>query len=135
MVYPATKQRVEKLRGREEMVIDLAGAPVLVTGGARGIGFASAAKLAKAGARVVIADRRAELAREAAERIGATSYELDISDQDMVESVVEQIEKEVEPLEILVNCAGNLQNTVAPGDLDQKIWTRSSACICAEPIW
>lgn len=106
------------------MTIDLSGASALVTGGARGIGFASAARLAGAGARIAIADRRIELALSAASQIGANAYELDISDERMVEQVVEKVEHEVGPLDILVNCAGNLQNTVPPEQLPQKIWDR-----------
>lgn len=106
------------------VAIDLTGATALVTGGARGIGFATASRLTEAGARVVVADRRIDLAQQSAHSIGAACYDLDIADEAMVESTVEKIEREVGPLDILVNCAGNLQNTVAPEELDQQIWDR-----------
>jgi NAD(P)-dependent dehydrogenase (short-subunit alcohol dehydrogenase family) len=106
------------------MNIDLSKSTALVTGGARGIGLASATRLAEAGCRVVIADRRFEQAQEAAGLIGATAYELDISDEQMVQTVIEQIEQDVGPLDVLINCAGNLQNTVSPGELPQQTWDR-----------
>ena len=106
------------------MTIDLSGTSALVTGGARGIGFASARKLAEAGAQVAIADRRIDLARVAADEIGAKAYELDISDDAIVDRVVDQIERDIGPLGVLVNCAGNLQNTVPPTELAQSVWDR-----------
>ena len=106
------------------MKIDLSGSVALVTGGARGIGFASARALGEAGARVAIVDRRIDLARSAASEIGADAFELDISDETMVEEVVDRIERGTGPVDILVNCAGNLQNTVPPEQLPQQIWDR-----------
>jgi NAD(P)-dependent dehydrogenase (short-subunit alcohol dehydrogenase family) len=106
------------------MRIDLSGSTALVTGGARGIGLASARRLADAGARVVLVDRRIDDARIAASEFGATAYELDISDEEGVESTIGRIEEADGPLDILVNCAGNLQNTVPPQELPQNIWDR-----------
>ncbi len=106
------------------MTIDLSGSTALVTGGGRGIGFASAARLSGVGARVAIGDRRMDLAQAAAAEIGARAYDLDISDEASVAETVEKVEREVGPLDILVNCAGNLQNTVSPDELSQVVWDR-----------
>lgn len=106
------------------MKIDLDGSIALVTGGARGIGYASAARLQAAGATVVIADRNFELARASAEQLGVRAYALDIASEPDVERVVEEIERDAGPIGILVNCAGTLQNTDPPEALTMATWDR-----------
>jgi NAD(P)-dependent dehydrogenase (short-subunit alcohol dehydrogenase family) len=104
--------------------IDLGGTLALVTGGARGIGEASALALQSAGATVVIADRNGPGAAATAQRHGMTAYELDISQEDSVTRVVEAIERERGPIGALVNCAGPLQNTETPEQLSMAMWDR-----------
>lgn len=106
------------------MQVSLSGKTALVTGGARGIGLASARCLAEAGARVVVVDRRIDDARDATGGFGASAYALDISDEAAIAGAIDRIERECGPIDILVNCAGNLQNTVPPEDLDQLVWDR-----------
>jgi 3-hydroxybutyrate dehydrogenase len=67
--------------------VDLTGRRALVTGGASGIGRACARRLAAAGADVVIADVRAEVARVAAEEIGGTFMVADLSDMAVVDTL------------------------------------------------
>ena len=72
-------------------LFDLKEKVAIVTGGNRGIGFAIAAGLAKAGAAVVIANRNAETGRQAAETIQgsgfkATSVPTDVSRKSSVEN-------------------------------------------------
>ncbi len=86
----------------------LNGLVVAITGGARGIGAATAGRLASEGARVAIGDLEGELAAAVAEEIGrgATGYELDVRDRDSVEAFLDAVESEVGPLDTLVNNAG-----------------------------
>lgn len=86
-------------------MIDLRGAVVCVTGGARGIGRATAAELQRRGARVWIGDiDETEAARTAAE-IGCRSSHLDVTDADSFERFLTHAAAE-RPVEMLVNNAG-----------------------------
>lgn len=85
---------------------------VFVTGAARGIGAATARRCVEAGARVVLADRRAEdLAAVAAGldalRTGAAlSFPLDVTDGDAWSRTMAEAEAAFGRLDALVNCAG-----------------------------
>ncbi len=86
----------------------LAGRIALVTGAARGMGRAIAARLAAEGARVVIGDIQADLAAQTAAGIGdaARAMKFDVTSLDEAMAVAERIERELGPLDILVNNAG-----------------------------
>jgi 3-hydroxybutyrate dehydrogenase len=83
----------------------LDGRRALITGGASGIGRACAARLAEAGASIVVVDRDADAAAAAAEEVGGTSVTVDLSDL----TAIDALDLDVD---ILVNNAG-LQH-VAP---------------------
>jgi NAD(P)-dependent dehydrogenase (short-subunit alcohol dehydrogenase family) len=85
---------------------NLTGKVVMVTGAARGIGAATARQLTEAGARVVVADLDELLAKETADALGATAVQLDVTDHDAFTAVLDQVEREVGPLDALVNNAG-----------------------------
>lgn len=83
----------------------------LITGAGSGIGKASAERFAKEGAAVLCADLQLEETKETAERINgqggkAQAYEVDISDENKVKRLKEQIEKEYGAIDILFNNAG-----------------------------
>jgi NAD(P)-dependent dehydrogenase (short-subunit alcohol dehydrogenase family) len=90
---------------------DLAGLPVIVTGGARGIGLATVGRLARAGARVAVGDVDGELALSAAEVVadltGAVvlGARLDVADPDSWQAFLKGIAV-LGPIEVLVNNAG-----------------------------
>ncbi|HTR88528.1 MAG TPA: SDR family oxidoreductase [Solirubrobacteraceae bacterium] len=86
----------------------LAGETVAITGGARGIGRATAQTLAGKGMRVAIGDLDLELARRAAAEIGptATALELDVTDRDSFTAFLDGVEESLGPLDVLVNNAG-----------------------------
>jgi 3-hydroxybutyrate dehydrogenase len=85
---------------------DLAGRRAVVTGGASGIGAACAARLARAGASVLIADLDAAAAAEVAAAIGGHARQVDLAGQDFDAAAL------TADADVLVNCAG-LQH-VAP---------------------
>ena len=89
----------------------LEGKIALVTGASYGIGFAIASAYAKAGATIVFNDMKQELVDkgiEAYNEIGvqAHGYVCDVTNEDMVNEMITQIEKEVGVIDILVNNAG-----------------------------
>lgn len=79
---------------------------VLITGGARGIGAASAAMFAAGGARVWIGDIDEEVCRQTADRLGVASGRLDVTSMASWRALVERIEADDGPIDILVNNAG-----------------------------
>ena len=80
----------------------------LVTGGAQGIGYASAEAIAEDGARIVLADINEAGVREAAGRLGgdAAAMVCDMGDPGQIASMFDRVEAEAGPVSILVNCAG-----------------------------
>ena len=89
----------------------------LVTGGAQGIGFACAQALVRDGARVVLADIKADKVAESARELGPDNVGLvvDMSRSDEVDGMFAQIEREIGPVSVLVNNAG----IALPGDFLQ----------------
>jgi NAD(P)-dependent dehydrogenase (short-subunit alcohol dehydrogenase family) len=87
--------------------IDLAGAVALVTGGGRGIGRATAAALARAGARVVVGDVDLAAAEDAARAIrGALGLALDVTDRASFAAFVDAATDRHGRADVLVNNAG-----------------------------
>src|SRR5207253_3661150 len=89
-------------------VRSLTGSVVAITGGARGIGRATAAALIAQGARVAIGDIDAALAEETAGelRAGTIGLPLDVTDRDSFAAFLEQVEDRLGPLDVLINNAG-----------------------------
>ena len=79
--------------------MDIAGTSALVTGGASGLGAATAAMLRDAGAHVVVADVRA------GDDEGIRFVETDVTDPAQVQAAVDAA-SELAPLRIVVQCAG-----------------------------
>ncbi|WP_407520845.1 SDR family NAD(P)-dependent oxidoreductase [Methylobacterium oryzisoli] len=93
------------------MNLDLAGRVALLTGAARGIGLAEAEALAAEGCRVVVSDRDAAAAAEAAERLAgaghaAWSLGCDVTDEAAVAAMLRAVAAREGRLDILVNNAG-----------------------------
>lgn len=85
--------------------MDLSGASALVTGGASGLGFATAKQLADAGAHVVIVDLPSSPGTDRAAELGGTFAAADVTDPDQVAAAV-AVATAAGPLRVVVNCAG-----------------------------
>jgi NAD(P)-dependent dehydrogenase (short-subunit alcohol dehydrogenase family) len=86
----------------------LAGKIVAITGGARGIGRATAAALIAQGARVAIGDIDAPLAEQTARELGSATLglPLDVTDRDSFTAFLDEVERGLGPLDVLINNAG-----------------------------
>lgn len=108
----------------ERRDMDLSGSVVIVTGGASGLGAATARRLAADGSAVVIADLQEELGEKVASEIGGAFVPTDVTDPGQVEAAVGMAE-EAGTLRALVNCAGigpparTLNRDGSPHDLAQ----------------
>jgi 3-oxoacyl-[acyl-carrier protein] reductase len=80
------------------------GRVALITGGARGIGRATAAAFSARGARVVIADRQG--AEAAAAELGGVGVEVDVADAGSVAQAVARILEKLGRIDVLINNAG-----------------------------
>lgn len=91
-----------------EKPFSLKGEIAIVTGGGSGLGLGIATCFVKAGARVVIVGRRADVLKAAAKKLGrnATFEAHDITELDRAEELIRRVNKRVGPVSILVNNAG-----------------------------
>ena len=78
----------------------------IVTGAARGIGAATAQRLAQDGLRVAVLDLEEPAAKSTADAIGGLGIGADVSDAAAVEAAVARVAEELGPPTILVNNAG-----------------------------
>jgi NAD(P)-dependent dehydrogenase (short-subunit alcohol dehydrogenase family) len=84
---------------------DLSGV-ALVTGGGRGIGAGIARELAAAGMKVAVSARTKEQVDEVAGEIGGLAVVADVSSPGDAEAMVAEVERELGPIDLLVNNAG-----------------------------
>ena len=101
---------IDSLRPRRDP-IDLRGKRILVTGASSGIGEAGAVKLAREGATVVVAARRADLLDAVVDRIvdvggDAKAFACDLSDLDAVDELVATLQRDLGGIDVLINNAG-----------------------------
>src|SRR5215218_8453705 len=96
----------------------LEGRVALVTGASQGIGFGIAQELAREGARVAVSSRTREKIDAAAGEIGAKPYVHDTLDLDAAPELLESVERDLGPIDILVT------NTGGPAGGDPLEFTR-----------
>ena len=83
------------------------GQVALVTGGASGLGEATARRLAAAGAKAVVLDMNEEAARRVADEIGGLGLGVDVADAAAVEAALDRVAQALgQAPRIVVNCAG-----------------------------
>jgi len=84
----------------------LKGLAAVVTGGASGLGRATAEALSHAGARVAVIDVNERSAREVADSIGGLAVGCDITDSAALQTALETAESTLRGIRVCVNCAG-----------------------------
>jgi len=86
-------------------MLDINGASAIVTGGASGLGAATARLLSTKGAKVVVVDLNDDLGNAVASEVGGKYAKADVSNEEQVQAAVDAASG-MGPLRVLINCAG-----------------------------
>ncbi|MEU8251506.1 SDR family NAD(P)-dependent oxidoreductase [Nonomuraea sp. NPDC048916] len=86
--------------------MDVNGSAAIISGGASGLGEATARELARHGATVVIADLNEERGKAVADELGGVFVKTDVSDDEQVQAAVDAAVATGKPLRVVVNSAG-----------------------------
>ncbi len=105
-----------------------AGKCAVITGGAGGIGKGCALRLAREGAAVAVVDRQAQEAEGTVDEIAklggdAAAFPADVSNVGSIDSMVEGVVRRFGRIDILINCAGVVQNKPFL-DVSEEEWDR-----------
>jgi 3-oxoacyl-[acyl-carrier protein] reductase len=115
------------------MDLGLEGRVALVTGASRGIGLGIARELAAEGAAVAISSRSPERIESAAAEIGARPYVHDSADLDATTALVERVEADLGPLEVLVTNSGG-PPAGEPLELARDLWKAAHRDLVLAPM-
>jgi NAD(P)-dependent dehydrogenase (short-subunit alcohol dehydrogenase family) len=86
--------------------MNLENVAVVVTGGASGMGAATASTLSNRGARVALLDLDGEAVKEVAAKIGGVGLAVDVSDEVSVQQALDTVERDLGVPRVVVSCAG-----------------------------
>jgi NAD(P)-dependent dehydrogenase (short-subunit alcohol dehydrogenase family) len=87
--------------------MQIQGQAALVTGGASGLGEATARELARLGAKVAVLDVNLELAQKVAQDIGGVACQCDITNTESVQAAMNQASAAHGPARLMMNIAGS----------------------------
>jgi 3-oxoacyl-[acyl-carrier protein] reductase len=108
--------------------IDLQNRVAIVTGGARGIGYAIAQRMLESGAGVCIWDIDEKKNEEATSSLSAygkvSSVKVELTDENEVQAAADKAEKEWGKIDILVNNAGITGGNALTWELQPKVWRK-----------
>lgn len=86
--------------------MDIQNCAAIVTGGASGMGAATAKRLSASGVKVTILDHNLALALQIAKEIKGAAFQCDVTDEKSIENALQQAEQQHGPARICINCAG-----------------------------
>ncbi|MGA3325720.1 MAG: SDR family NAD(P)-dependent oxidoreductase [Terriglobia bacterium] len=103
-----------------ENFFSLQGQVAVVTGAGQGIGEGIAARLGQAGARVAVLDTNRAAAEEVAGRLKGVGLLCDVSSAPSVQQAIEEVQRQLGPIQILVNNAGISGRTLPLWELEES---------------
>jgi 3-oxoacyl-[acyl-carrier protein] reductase len=103
-----------------ETFFSLQGQVAVVTGGGQGIGEGIATRLGQAGARLAILDTNRAAAEAVALRLKGIGLHCDVSSASSVQAAIEEVRRQLGPIQILVNNAGITGRTVPLWELEES---------------
>jgi 3-oxoacyl-[acyl-carrier protein] reductase len=123
---PRSRQRHHRTGTEADVDLGIAGEVALVLGGSKGLGFSCAQELARAGVRVAINGRNKSDGAAALAKLGkdAIFVQGDVSEPGRVAAIIDEVEKTLGPIHILVTNAGG----PPPGQFHEhviEVWRRA----------
>ncbi len=112
----------------------LKGRTALVTGASKGIGRGIAAALAAEGANVAVSSRSRERIEATAVEIGAHPYVHDSADLDAAPALIDSIEADLGPLDVLVTNTGGPPIDVDPLGFSREQWEAAYRDLVLAPM-
>jgi 2-dehydro-3-deoxy-L-rhamnonate dehydrogenase (NAD+) len=103
-----------------ENFYSLEGQVAVVTGAGQGIGEGIATRLSQAGARVAVLDMNRATAEASAQRLKGIGLHCDVTSAASVQSAVDEVRRQLGPIQILVNNAGITGRTLPLWELDES---------------
>jgi len=106
----------------------------LVTGASKGIGLGIARALADEGAQVAMSSRSRERIEAAAEEIGARGYAHDSADLDAAPALIDQVEADLGPVDVLVTNSGGPPAGADPLGFPREEWEAAHRTLVLGPM-
>ena len=119
------ENRALRWKGHKGVEMELSGKHVVVTGGSRGIGENMAREFARRGAKVTVVARNVDALNRVAAEIAGNAVVADLTDDSIVDALIENIERQCGPIDVLVNNAGLETSTPFAVEDDREIRTVS----------
>ena len=92
---------------KEKLIVNIEGKVAVITGGASGLGRATAEKFIAKGGKVAVLDLNKDMAEQTAvELVEAKAYQVNVIDDDSVKVAIEAVKNDFGSIHVNVNCAG-----------------------------